>query len=185
MLTNDDMKNKLVPNDHMVVAIDVSSELETMIVAEQVYRDYLDILKSSVIPEITKTYKLKIREMRVLACAAKLNGQISAADIATTLRQDPATITRSMVTLIGHGFVSTSESFSDGRSRVINLTDKGFNAVDTYNSLVQKALTRATIIDDTFMSADNLHTTKNMMIKLARRVSKLSKNLRSKSRGSR
>lgn len=185
MLTNDEKMSKPIPSDHMVVSIDVSSELETMIIAEQVYRDYLDILKSSVIPEITKTYELKLREVRVLACAAKSDGHISAADIASTLRQDPATITRSMVTLIGLGFVKTSESFSDGRSRVINLTDKGLNAVDKYHNLLHEALNRATIIDETFLSADNLKSTKSVLTKLAARLSKLSRNLRSKSRGSR
>lgn len=156
-----------------------------MMLAEQVYRDYLDVLKSSVIPEITKTFSLKVRDIRILANAAEKNGRISAADIAFNLRQDPATITRSMVSLIGLGFVTTSESFEDGRSRVINLTDKGFEAVELYNSLVRKALTTATIIDETFMSSDNLRSTKTIMAKLAKRLSRLSRNLRSRSRNSR
>jgi DNA-binding MarR family transcriptional regulator len=185
MATHNDSSGKPIAKDHMVVAIDVASELQTMIIAEQVYRDYMDILKSSVMPEIIETFGLKIRDIRILANAAEQNGRISAADIAHNLRQDPATITRSMVSLIGLGFVTTSESFEDGRSRVINLTDKGFEAVGLYNDLTHKALTKATIIDETFMSSDNLRSTKTVMAKLAKRLSRLSRNLRSRSRNSR
>ncbi len=185
MLNKDDDTPKSVPTDQLVISIDVATELDTMLLAEQIYRDYQDILKSSVIPVISKEYNLKIREMSVLAYAEKLNGRGSAADIAYSLRQDPATITRSMVTLIGLGFVTTSESFEDGRSRIITLKDKGLEAVERYNSLVASALANATIIDESYLSVDNINSMRGIMSKLALRISNISKNLRSRSRNAR
>lgn len=176
---------KLTPNENLIVAINVTSELEVMMLAEQVYRDYSDILKSSVIPDITKAFGLKLREVRVLDCAAKLKGHVSAANIAEHLRQDPATITRSMVSLIGLGFVTTSESFEDGRSRVINLTEKGNEVVELYNTLLRTALRQATTINDTFMSVDNLASMQSVMSRLAKRVSFISRRLRTLNKGNR
>ena len=96
--------------------------------AEWISGDYNDFVKRSILPEFNSRYDLKIREVRVLNSIAELGPDKSASDISDHLRQDPATVTRSLVKLIGNGYVVSFENFNDGRSRLLKTTDKGKEA---------------------------------------------------------
>lgn len=120
------------------------ADLRYLAHAEWITGDYNEFVKKSVVPFFTKTYKLKIREIRVLnAIASSEDKNPTASQISEILRQDPATITRSLVILIGKGFVVSEEDFSDGRSRILKPTEKGQAAathfLDIFGQIVEKA----------------------------------------------
>ena len=96
-----------------------------MSLAEQIYSDYIDALKLSVVPKIDKTHALKLREVRVLMSLAQATSDVSASELAEQMRHDPSTITRSLVILVRGDFIRTYENQSDGRSKMIGLTEKG------------------------------------------------------------
>ena len=120
------------------------ADLRFLSFAEWISGDYNEFVKKSVMPFFTKVYKLKIREVRVLnAIAASEGSNPTASHISDVLRQDPATITRSLVILIGKGFVVSEEDFSDGRSRILKPTEKGRAAtarfLKIFGDLIEKA----------------------------------------------
>lgn len=120
------------------------ADLRYLSFAEWISGDYHEFVKKSVVPFFTKTYKLKIREIRVLnAIASSEEKSPTASHISDVLRQDPATITRSLVILIGKGFVLSEEDFSDGRSRILKPTEKGEAAaahfLQIFGQIIDKA----------------------------------------------
>jgi len=120
------------------------SDLRFLSFAEWISGDYNEFVKKSVLPFFTKSFKLKIREIRVLnAIAASEDKNPTASQISEVLRQDPATITRSLVILIGKGFVVSEEDFSDGRSRILKPTEKGEAAarhfLEIFGQIIEKA----------------------------------------------
>lgn len=96
-----------------------------MTLAEQIYRDYLDVIKMVVVPEMDASSKLKLREVRVLMSLGYSTAAVSASELAEQLRQDPSTVTRSLVILVRGGYIKTFENQSDGRSKMIALTETG------------------------------------------------------------
>ena len=120
------------------------ADLRFLSFAEWISGDYNEFVKKSVLPFFSKSYKLKIREIRVLnAIAASEESNPTASHISDVLRQDPATITRSLVILIGKGFVVSEEDFSDGRSRILKPTEKGHAAtayfLKIFSEIIEKA----------------------------------------------
>lgn len=120
------------------------ADLKYLSYAEWISGDYNEFVKKSVVPFFAKTYNLKLREIRVLNAIASSEGKSStASQISDVLRQDPATITRSLVILIGKGFVLSEEDFSDGRSRLLKPTEKGEAAsthfLQIFGQLIEKA----------------------------------------------
>lgn len=110
--------------------------------AEQIFRDYQEFLKNAVLPGISERYNLKIRELLALVCIGSAVRPISARDLSEVMRQDPATMTRSNVVLIGKGFIVTSKSFEDNRVKVLTITPEGQEVVDLYRELVSDTLAK-------------------------------------------
>jgi len=96
-----------------------------MTLAERVYRDYIDVIKMIVVPEMDAAAKLKLREVRVLMSLGYSTAAVSASELAEQLRQDPSTVTRSLLILVRGGFIKTFENQADGRSKMIALTEEG------------------------------------------------------------
>jgi|GEM_PF-1502315 len=127
------------------------ADLRYLSFAEWISGDYHEFVKKSVVPFFIKTYKLKIREIRVLnAIAASDEKNPTASHISEVLRQDPATITRSLVILIGKGFVLSEEDFSDGRSRILRPTEKGQAAAAHFLQIFGQIIDKAAESSDTF-----------------------------------
>lgn len=116
------------------------ADIALFFAAEQIFRDYQEFLKNAILPGITDSYDIKIRELLALVCIGSAVRPISSRDLADVMRQDPATMTRSNVILIGQGYISTSKSFEDNRVKVLNITPKGQEVVDLYRKLVAKVL---------------------------------------------
>lgn len=108
--------------------------------AEWISGDYNEFVKKTIMPSFTKEYSLKMREMRVILTISEFNSLKTAGEIAEHLRQDPATITRSMVALIGKGLVVSKENFHDGRSRILTLTEEGEIAAQYFFELFETAI---------------------------------------------
>ena len=104
-----------------------NSDINFMTLAEQIYKDYLDVIKLVVVPRVGKSHKLKLREIRVLMSLGSSTSAVSASELAEQLRHDPSTVTRSLVILVRGNFIVTTENEADGRSKMIALTEKGKN----------------------------------------------------------
>ena len=127
------------------------SDLRFLSYAEWITGDYNEFVKKSVVPFFNKTYKLKIREIRVLnAIASSEQKNPTASQISDVLRQDPATITRSLVILIGKGFVVSAEDFTDGRSRILKPTEKGQAAASHFLQIFGKLIDTAAKSSDAY-----------------------------------
>jgi len=119
-----------------------SPDLRALALAEQISRDYVELIRLKVVPEIFNEYALKLREIRVLMAMKASNEPRSAAQLAEFLRQDPATITRSSVSLIGGKFLYSSEDPYDNRIKNLELTEKGLAAATKSVELFEKAVER-------------------------------------------
>lgn len=115
------------------------ADLRYLSYAEWISGDYIEFVKKSVLPSFNKRYKLKLREARVLNTIASSTEAITGSDISEYLRQDPATITRSLVILIGEGYVTSHENLNDGRSRILKLTQKGEDAAQFFLSIFSES----------------------------------------------
>lgn len=117
-----------------------------MILAEQISKDYTEVLKLIVVPAVKALYDLKLREVRLVMGLGKSREAISASELADQLRQDPSTVTRSLIILVRGGFVTTVENEADGRSKMISLTDKGqaaarlcYDSFDDFLTAIERA----------------------------------------------
>ena len=149
-----------------------------MTYAEQMQKDYTDVLKAAVVPIVTKQFGIKIREIRVLVCAHQLGNRVAGTDIANALRQDPATITRSLITLVGLKFVETTDNYEDGRSRLILLTDKGNQAVACFNKAFDEAISKAESALDLRLTHGEFTAVREQFQKHSRRVARSSQILK-------
>lgn len=124
-----------------------SEDLEYLLHAENISRDYTDFIKNTVLPQFKKQYLLKLREIRVLHAIACSESAPYASHLSTLLRQDPATITRSLIVLIDNGYVVSEEDSKDARSKLLKTTAKGSEAakhfLDVFNKMVQTAINTA------------------------------------------
>jgi DNA-binding MarR family transcriptional regulator len=119
------------------------ADLRYLSYAEWISGDYNEFVKKTVLPQFKKKYPLKLRETRVLNAIASSERAPSATYISDVLRQDPATITRSLVILIGNGYVVSEEDYNDGRSRLLKTTPYGAEAarhfLDIFRQIVGTA----------------------------------------------
>ena len=127
------------------------ADLRYLSYAEWISSDYNEFVKKSVLPHFAKSYNLKLREVRVLnAIAAVKDRSPTASQISDTLRQDPATITRSLVILVGKGFVVSEDDFKDGRSRILKPTEKGAAASAHFVKIFSRILEKASQLSDKY-----------------------------------
>ena len=140
------------------------ADLRYFTFAEWISGDYNEFVKKTVVPFFTKSYNLKLREIRVLnAIAASGSDSATASYVAEVLRQDPATITRSLVILIGKGFVLSEEDFSDARSRILKPTEKGQAAASHFVQIFGEIIEKAAESSDTYkFEYDNNMMTSSM-----------------------
>lgn len=117
-------------------------DIELLSAAEQMARDYLDFLKNMVMPKMAQYCDLNLRELRVLSLLDTTEAVLSSTKIAEILRQDKATITRSMVILIQGDFVKTTENPQDARSRHVHLTQNGQQLATYYQTVLKDAIER-------------------------------------------
>lgn len=117
-----------------------NSDIGLFFAAEQISRDYLDFLKVAILPRIAEKYDIRIRELLALICIGSAIRPISSSELATLMRQDPATMTRSNVVLIGQGYIRTTKSFGDSRVKILNITEKGQKLFDLYEQLLEDTL---------------------------------------------
>jgi len=124
-----------------------SKDLEYLLHAENISRDYIDFIKNTVLPEFGKQYPLKLREIRVLNAIACSDHAPYASHLSDLLRQDPATITRSLIVLIDKGYVVSEEDSKDARSKLLKTTPKGSAAsrhfLDIFKKIVGAAINSA------------------------------------------
>lgn len=120
------------------------ADLRYLSYAEWISGDYNEFVKKTVLPQFKKTYPLKLRETRVLNAIASAERPPSATYISDVLRQDPATITRSLVILVGKGYVVSEEDFNDGRSRLLKTTPLGTEAAQHFIQIFSQIVGTAT-----------------------------------------
>ena len=115
------------------------NEIGLYLAAEQTCRDYQDFIKSAVLPQIAAKFDLRFRELLTLYCIGSAVTSISLSDVATIMRQDAATLTRSSIVLVGKKMVTTSKSFEDSRVKLLHITDFGKEVVTLFQEVVNGA----------------------------------------------
>lgn len=120
------------------------ADLRYLSYAEWISGDYNEFVKKTILPEFKKKYPLKLRETRVLTAIASSERPPSASHISDILRQDPATITRSLVILIGKGYIVSEEDYNDGRSRLLRTTPEGTKATEHFLGIFSQVVGKAT-----------------------------------------
>lgn len=111
-------------------------ELHIVFAAEQIFKDYKDFVKSAVMPYIEHRYKIRMREMLTLICVDSAVQPISAKEVATIIRQDPATMSRSTVILIGRKYISTLRNVNDHREKILQITTEGKDVTKTFRKIL-------------------------------------------------
>lgn len=160
-----------------------NSDLQTLVLTEQISRDYIEILRAIVVPDIVSQYGLKLREIRVLMCLMNSPAQyMSASEVAEHLRQDRATIARSSIILIGAKYVRTSPNLDDSRVKNLYLTERGIEAAQSCLDIFEKRLNEIQDFDEIdgslLQGETNLATLKAMetrgrlILQLAKRTQK-------------
>lgn len=120
------------------------ADLQYLSYAEWISGDYNEFVKKTILPVYKKKYPLKLREVRVLNAIASFEHPPSATYVSEVLRQDPATITRSLVILIGKGYVVSEADYNDGRSRLLITTPEGKQAADYFVEIFRDVVGKAT-----------------------------------------
>lgn len=133
--------------------------------AENISRDYNDFIKNTVLPEFRKQYVLKLREIRVLTAIASCDKAAYASYLSDLLRQDPATITRSLIVLIDQGYVESEEDSNDARSKLLKTTQKGSDASGHFLDIFKKKIESVISVSDT-ERFDHNHNALTRSIKL-------------------
>ena len=146
------------------------ADLKYLSYSEWISGDYIDFVKKSVLPTFNTVYSLKLRESRVLNTIAWADSEITGSDISEILRQDPATITRSLVILIGEGYVISEENLRDGRSRILVPTEKGKAASDYFLEIFTNAETLLRSRDTQIRSEEDHTLLTDSLDKVARRA---------------
>lgn len=121
-----------------------SEDLKHLMYSEWVMADYTSVLKKSVMPIFTKRYPLKIREVRVLTNIVQAEDNPTLKDVSEYLREDPATITRSVIILTGNHYIKSETDNFDGRSRRLLATKKGEQAAKHFIFIFEQVLELAT-----------------------------------------
>lgn len=127
-----------MPHKHVHYDFNVK-DFELFLTVNQVYRDYEEFIKNAVMPTIKTDFDIKIRELLVLICIDSAALPVTSADIANLMRKDPATMTRSTLTLIGKGFIESSRSHTDSRGKVLQMTEAGRGVIARYEKLFEDA----------------------------------------------
>lgn len=115
-------------------------EIGLFFAAEQTCRDYQDFIKTAVLPQVSARFELRLRELLTLYCIGSAVSAISLSDVATIMRQDAATLTRSSIVLVGKKMVTTSKSFEDSRVKLLHLTDLGKEVLELFKDVLNKTL---------------------------------------------
>ncbi len=159
-------------------------DLQALALTEQISRDYLDVLREAIIPEIQKTYNLKLREVRLLLGLIYAGRPLSAAALSEFMRQDPATIARSSILLIGGDYVYTTPNLDDARIKNLHLTDKGKAAAEACRQAFDDALEQMSTFtelhnlpqsEEPLTVLKKLERRSSVLVILARRLTKRSK----------
>ncbi|MGJ8564109.1 MAG: MarR family winged helix-turn-helix transcriptional regulator [Alphaproteobacteria bacterium] len=127
-----------MPHNRMQYNLE-SKDMDLFFMVGQIVRDYEEFIKNAVMPEITAKHEIKIRELLVLICIQSALQPVTSADIATVMRKDPATMTRSTLVLIGKKYITTMRSRTDNRGKILQMTDQGQAVILDYKNLMKKA----------------------------------------------
>ncbi len=160
-----------------------NADLQALMLSEQISRDYIELLRTIVAPEILDRYGLKLREIRVIMClASSASIFMSASEVADYLRQDKATIARSSITLIGMKYIHTAPNLDDSRVKNLYLTDIGAEAARACLALFEQRLAEiqslAEMEDSILDGAETLEALKTLesrsrhVLQLAKRTKK-------------
>lgn len=117
-----------------------SDDLKHLMYSEWVMADYTSLLKKSVMPIFVKRYPLKMREIRVLTNIVQAEDNPTLKDVSEYLREDPATITRSVIILTGNNYIISETDSHDGRSRRLVATEKGEQATKHFIFIFEQVL---------------------------------------------
>lgn len=113
-------------------------ELGLVFASEQIFRDYKEFIKSSVMPELQHHCDLRLREVLTLICIDSAVQPVSAKDVATIIRQDPATMSRSTVILIGKKYIVTLRNVHDHRAKILQVTPEGKKITNIFRQIVSE-----------------------------------------------
>lgn len=158
-------------------------DLQALVLTEQISRDYVEVLRTVIVPDIHSEHGLKLREIRVLMCLASSPAQyISASEVADHLRQDKATIARSAIILIGAKLVRSTPNLDDSRVKNLYLTDEGRQVAQSCTDLFETRLEEIQELDEmedfilqgeyTLASLKALENRGRLILQLAKRTQK-------------
>lgn len=88
-------------------------------------KDLHVFIKSQILKKMDDLEDLSLREIDVLMCVAYFNEAVTSAEVAETIRFDPATVTRATGRLIDQGYLTKEDNHQDARSALLRMTDKG------------------------------------------------------------
>jgi len=113
-------------------------ELGLVFASEQIFRDYKEFIKTSVMPEMQQHCDLRLREVLTLICIDSAVQPVSAKEVATIIRQDPATMSRSTLILIGKKYIVTLRNVNDHRAKILQVTPEGKKITSIFREVLSE-----------------------------------------------
>ena len=111
-----------------------------MLNAIRIADDYFKFLKQQVFNRIELPEKLSLNEIHVLVIIMRNGNRTSPRDIVISLRQDPATITRTTKKLRAMGLIDVVSNSSDKRSVDLVINEAGLAIAQRYQTIFDQAL---------------------------------------------
>lgn len=120
------------------------ADLALQSLCRQIAADYLSFIKTHVIKHVKGCRDINVRELMVLllidATAQKI---MRSHQLATAMRVNAATISRSVYALVTKGYLVSEDDVYDSRSRVYMLTEKSKIILENYRARCLEAIEEA------------------------------------------
>ena len=129
-----------------------SFDVALHVFCKQISNNYIEFLRTQILPHIPKSLGLKVRELRVLMSIYFYKAGVTPKQIAQILSDDPATITRAVARLKQSGLIVQEDNIEDTRSAWLTLTPKGREIVKLCAARAQSC------IDDHERACDDIIT---------------------------
>ena len=168
MHKNEKLIDSIRPNLKVKPAEYANLTFQTL--SEKIADDYEVIIKTCVVPSITSSSGLKMREIRVMACLGLYDIPLTPAHIAALLCYDPSTVTRAVSCLIEAGMVSRSENIHDTRSVILSLTEKGSSLAALYIQRVKTTFETLETMIGTSLSEEEKTQYLSILYKISNRA---------------
>ena len=139
------------------------------VLCSQISADYLSIIRSEILPEISSEFEIGVREIRMLLMIDYNDDLTSSAFLAGNLRYDPGTVTRASKRLVAAGYIARRKSANDRRTLYFELTPKGQELACNYRTHIRNRYTQLENASGEFLTDEDRSAILNVLAKLRNR----------------